>query len=296
MNIHGESKIQRMFQNYLHWAHRRAVCHLLGKNSTSLESLFFYMSIERLRSVIGKIVVELQLFEWNKFADRLQAKRTLFIYQILLPQKMLFIIFVVRPRAPFFFEVSSFVFYARTEMFWPFWADGIFKFFQGGWSWKNPRSCDKFLSSYWTVSPVTPFSIAEITKNCKVRHQVNMGDAEELWEICPRWIWKWMRRCEAKLCRNAGSNYRANVAACDQHDTRACEVQTDNTHCLSFDWRITRSGIPCRGSRKRPKAWFWTENVAGIRFSFALLQESSMWRFPVSTEGRNARPMSHLQW
>ncbi len=62
---------------------------------------------------------------------------------------------------------------------------------------------------------------------------------------------------------------------CDLHDTRACEVWTDYTRCLSFDWRITRSGIPCPGSQKMPKAWFWAENLAGVPFFIVLLQESS---------------------
>ncbi len=48
-----------------------------GKNSTSLESLFFSVSIERTRYVIGKIVVELLQFEWEVFENRLQTTRVL---------------------------------------------------------------------------------------------------------------------------------------------------------------------------------------------------------------------------
>ncbi len=54
--------------------------HVLGKSSTSLESMFFSSSIEHSRNVIGKIVVELQLYKWELFenCDVLKIEENIF--------------------------------------------------------------------------------------------------------------------------------------------------------------------------------------------------------------------------
>ncbi len=64
-------------------------------------------------------------------------------------------------------QVSSIVFYAQTETFWPFSADGLFKIFRG---MVLKKSLTARQISFFVVNryPVTCFSVTEITKNCKV--------------------------------------------------------------------------------------------------------------------------------
>ncbi len=134
----------------------RAVFHLSRKNSTSLESLFFSTSIKRSRSIIRKIVVELQLF----IVDHLQAKCT--------SCRVLF----------------------RSIVRCVLCTNGDILAILSGLPWKHPRPRNKFLSSWWTVFPITPFFSSGNNQKSQGARSGKYGDAEELREIYPRWIWK----------------------------------------------------------------------------------------------------------
>ncbi len=195
-------KYRSVFQNNLHWARTRAVCHLLGKNCTSLESLFFSASIERSQSVISKIVIELQLFEWNKLADRLQAKRTLFINEILQLQKMLLHLRGLTTCLAYFRSIVCFV--LCTNGGTPaILSRCSFQIPPRGWSWKKSSTTRQI--SFFVVNgfPHNTFFSSRNNQKSQGVTSVEYEDAEEPREIHPRWIWKWTRRCEH--CRGARS-------------------------------------------------------------------------------------------
>ncbi len=122
--------------------------------------------------------MELQQLEWNKFADRLQAKCTYFINPILQLQKKLLVVFVVRQHAPFFFKVSSIVFCAQMETIWSFWAVTKERFLPGfsGFRTANPlpslnwQHHQKIVCQANKASPCTPFiwsNVSVAIKPCK---------------------------------------------------------------------------------------------------------------------------------
>ncbi len=136
---------------------------------------------------------------------------------------MLLVIFCRPTTCPVLFQVSSVVFHAQTETFWPFWADGLFNFLRGMVLKKSltVRQISFFVMNRFHCNDF--FSCRNNQKSQGVRSD-EYRDVEELRKIRSQWIWKWTCRCEAEHCCDAGSNYRANVVACDQCDTVACEV------------------------------------------------------------------------
>ncbi len=236
-----------MFHNYLLWARTRALCHLSGKNNTSLESLCFSASIERVCSGIGKIVFYLQLSEWNKFANCLQAKRTLSIKYYSYNK-----CYSSSNCGPVLFQsIFPCVFCTNGDIL-AILSRWSFQITLGGGMVLKKSSTTRQIS-FFVVNRFPHNSFFSSGNNQKSQgvRSGDRGDGEELWDIHPRWIWKCMCRCEAEHCRDAESNYRANVVACNQRDTGVCKVRTDNTRCSLFDWRVTRSGIPCPDSWKK---------------------------------------------